>query len=62
VEVDGYRPRDELVYVTYTRVGQQVSRFAMRGDKTMFLFTWADDDPSLPAAGRPGGTAQGPVR
>jgi 2-polyprenyl-6-methoxyphenol hydroxylase-like FAD-dependent oxidoreductase len=40
--VDGYRPRDELAYVMYTEVGQQVGRFAMRGDRTMFLFTFAD--------------------
>ena len=43
-EVAGYRPRDELAYVTYTEVGQQVGRFAMRGDRTMFLFTFADDE------------------
>ncbi len=42
-EVAGYRPRDELAYVTYTEVGQQVGRFAMRGDRTMFLFTFVDD-------------------
>ena len=41
-EAQGYRPRDELVYVMYTEVGQQVSRFAMRDDRTMFLFTFAD--------------------
>jgi 2-polyprenyl-6-methoxyphenol hydroxylase-like FAD-dependent oxidoreductase len=44
--VDGYRPRDELTYVMYTEVGQQVGRFAMRGDRTMFLFTFADENPS----------------
>jgi len=44
-EVEGYRPRDELVYVMYTEVHQQVARFAMRGDRTMFLFTFADDQP-----------------
>ena len=43
-QVQGYRPRDELVYVMYTQVGQQVGRFAMRDDRTMFLFTFADDD------------------
>jgi 2-polyprenyl-6-methoxyphenol hydroxylase-like FAD-dependent oxidoreductase len=47
-EAEGYRPRDELVYVMHTSVGQQVSRFAMRNDRTMFLFTFADDDPELP--------------
>ncbi len=43
-EIKGYRPRDELVYVMYTQVGQQVVRFAMRDDRTMFLFTFADED------------------
>lgn len=41
-EVKGYRPREELVYVMYTEVGQQVGRFAMREDRTMFLFVFAD--------------------
>jgi 2-polyprenyl-6-methoxyphenol hydroxylase-like FAD-dependent oxidoreductase len=36
-EASGYRPQDELVYVMYTEVGQQVGRFAMRGDRTLFL-------------------------
>ncbi len=44
--VSGYRPRDELTYVMYTQVGQQVGRFALRGDRTMFLFTFADDNAS----------------
>jgi 2-polyprenyl-6-methoxyphenol hydroxylase-like FAD-dependent oxidoreductase len=39
-EVEGYGPRDELVYVMYTEVGQQVGRFAMRGDRTLFLLTF----------------------
>ncbi|UQA57653.1 FAD-binding domain [Polyangium aurulentum] len=43
-EVAGYRPRDEEVYVLYTQVGQQVARFAMREDRTMFLFVFADED------------------
>jgi 2-polyprenyl-6-methoxyphenol hydroxylase-like FAD-dependent oxidoreductase len=43
-EVKGYQPRDELVYVMYTQVGQQVVRFAMRGDSTMFLFSFKDHD------------------
>ena len=42
-EAPGYRPRDELTYVMYTEVGQQVSRFAMRGDRTMFLFIFEDE-------------------
>ena len=40
-EAEGYRPRDELVYVMYTEVGRQVGRFAMRDDRTMFLFIFA---------------------
>lgn len=43
-EVQGYRPRDELVYVMYSEVGQQVGRFAMRGDRSMFLFIFADSE------------------
>ncbi|KTC82711.1 FAD-binding domain [Legionella cincinnatiensis] len=42
-EVDGYRPRDELVYVMYKQVGQQVGRFAKRDDRTMFLFIFTDE-------------------
>ena len=38
--VDGYRPRDELVYVTYATTGRQVGRFALDGDRTMFLFVF----------------------
>ena len=40
-EVEGYRPRDELAYTMYTEVGQQVGRFAMHRDRTLFLFTFA---------------------
>ncbi len=43
-EIEGYRTRDELVYVTHTQVGQQVGRFAMRDDRTMFFFIFADED------------------
>lgn len=49
-QVDGYQPRDELTYVMYPQVGQQVARFSMRDDRTMFLFTFADADPGDPAA------------
>jgi 2-polyprenyl-6-methoxyphenol hydroxylase-like FAD-dependent oxidoreductase len=48
LEVSGYRPRDELTYVLYTEVGQQVGRFTMRGDRTLFLFTFADPDEAGP--------------
>ena len=41
--VDGYRPRDELTYVTYNTQGRQVARFALRDDRTMFLFVFRDE-------------------
>lgn len=47
--VSGYRPRDELVYVIHTEIGQQVGRFSMRDDRTMFLFVFADPNPNIPA-------------
>jgi 2-polyprenyl-6-methoxyphenol hydroxylase-like FAD-dependent oxidoreductase len=47
-QVEGYAHRDELVYVLYTEVGQQVGRFSMRDNRTLFLFTFADDDPAVP--------------
>jgi 2-polyprenyl-6-methoxyphenol hydroxylase-like FAD-dependent oxidoreductase len=43
-----YSPRDELVYVMYTEVGQQITRFPMRDGSTVFLFTFADAGPSIP--------------
>jgi 2-polyprenyl-6-methoxyphenol hydroxylase-like FAD-dependent oxidoreductase len=48
--VDGYRPRDELTYVTYNTAGRQVGRFALRGDRTMFLFIFRADHDSADAA------------
>src|SRR5581483_9667710 len=47
---EGYRPRDELTYVMYTEVGHHISRLSLRDDRTMFLFTFADADPALPAS------------
>ena len=44
-QAQGYRPRDELVYVSYAIPGRQVARFAMREDRTMFLFVFAADRP-----------------
>ena len=45
---EGYAPREELVYLLHTAVGRQIARFSLRGDRTMFLFTFEDHDPSLP--------------
>lgn len=42
-ELDGYRPRDELVYVSHGVPGRQISRFTMRDDKTLFLFVFRDE-------------------
>lgn len=47
-EVEGYRPRDELVYLAYTTPGRMVSRFAMHGEKTLFLFVFTADHMSGP--------------
>ncbi|MGE0008286.1 MAG: FAD-binding domain [Parvibaculaceae bacterium] len=42
-DVAGYRPRDELVYVSRSQPGRQISRFSMRDDRTLFLFVFRDD-------------------
>lgn len=41
-EVDGYRPRDDLVFISHNLPGRQISRFSMRDDKTLFLFLFLD--------------------
>jgi 2-polyprenyl-6-methoxyphenol hydroxylase-like FAD-dependent oxidoreductase len=48
-EVEGYRPRDDLVYVMYPEVGQEVSRFTLRNDRTLFLFTFTDPESHGPS-------------
>ncbi|ORV98329.1 FAD-binding domain [Mycobacterium kyorinense] len=42
-EAEGYRPRDELVYLAYNAPGRMVGRFAMREDRTLFLFVFTAD-------------------
>jgi 2-polyprenyl-6-methoxyphenol hydroxylase-like FAD-dependent oxidoreductase len=42
-EVDGYRPRDDLVYVSHAVPGRQISRFSLRGGTTLFLFVFRDE-------------------
>jgi 2-polyprenyl-6-methoxyphenol hydroxylase-like FAD-dependent oxidoreductase len=42
-EVQGYRPRDELVYVSHGAPGRQIARFALRDDRTLFLFVFRDE-------------------
>jgi 2-polyprenyl-6-methoxyphenol hydroxylase-like FAD-dependent oxidoreductase len=50
-EAKGYRPRDDLVYVSHTRPGRQTSRFSMRDDRTLFLFVFREEqlDGPVPA-------------
>jgi 2-polyprenyl-6-methoxyphenol hydroxylase-like FAD-dependent oxidoreductase len=51
-EVNGYRPRDEGVYIIYNRPGRMLGRFALHDDRTLFLFIFAFDSrgPDLNAA------------
>jgi len=42
-EVDGYRPRDENVYLMYGKPGRMLGRFTLRNDRTLFLFVLAAD-------------------
>ena len=42
-DVSGYTPRDELTYVSYAVPGRQISRFAMRDDRTLFLAVFRDE-------------------
>jgi 2-polyprenyl-6-methoxyphenol hydroxylase-like FAD-dependent oxidoreductase len=53
-ELAGYRPRDELVYVMHGAPGRQISRFALRGDRTLFLFVFVDEllGGEMPGGGR----------
>jgi 2-polyprenyl-6-methoxyphenol hydroxylase-like FAD-dependent oxidoreductase len=47
-EAQGYRPRDEDVYVIYSEPSQMVARFALHDDRTLFLFVFTRDDSSPP--------------
>ena len=47
-EVSGYRPRDEDVYVMYSRPGRSLGRFTMRENRTLFLFVFATGNDALP--------------
>lgn len=42
--IEGYRPRDELVYMMHPVPGRQVSRFSLRDDRSMFLFVFRSQD------------------
>ena len=49
-EARGYRPRDEDVYITYSKPGRMLGRFTLRDDRTLFLFVFAATGPSLPSS------------
>ncbi|HEY9775993.1 MAG TPA: FAD-dependent monooxygenase [Planktothrix sp.] len=38
---EGYEPRDEGSYVSYSAPGQMIARYALRNNKTVFFFTFA---------------------
>ncbi|HEY4216708.1 MAG TPA: FAD-binding domain [Gemmatimonadaceae bacterium] len=42
-EVEGYRPRDDLVFISHDLPGRQISRFTLRDNRTMFLFIFRDE-------------------
>ncbi len=48
-EIDGYRPREEDIYVLYGRPGRMLGRFTLHDDRTLFLFVFAVEDSPLPA-------------
>lgn len=41
-EASGYRPRDENAYIMYCEPGRMVGRVALRDDKVLFLFVFAE--------------------
>lgn len=45
-EVRGYATRDEDVYVIYGEAGRMLARFALRDDRTLFLFVFTADGDS----------------
>jgi 2-polyprenyl-6-methoxyphenol hydroxylase-like FAD-dependent oxidoreductase len=50
LEVRGYRPRDEDVYLMYGWPGRMVGRFTQHDDRTLLLFIFATNGRPLPAA------------
>jgi 2-polyprenyl-6-methoxyphenol hydroxylase-like FAD-dependent oxidoreductase len=47
-EVSGYQPREENVYVMYSRPGRSLGRFTLRENRTLFLFVFATGNDALP--------------
>jgi 2-polyprenyl-6-methoxyphenol hydroxylase-like FAD-dependent oxidoreductase len=48
-EAEGYRPRDDDIYLMYGRPGRMIGRFSLHDDSTLFLFVFATPDNALPA-------------
>jgi len=44
-QAKGYRPRDELTYVSHAVPGKQIARLSLHGDRTMFLLVFAAQEP-----------------
>ena len=53
LEADGHRPREKLVYVAHGTPGPMVARFALRNDRTLFLFVFRHTVTAGPDAGEP---------
>ncbi|TPI48019.1 FAD-binding domain [Mesorhizobium sp. B2-9-1] len=49
-EVEGYRPRDEDVYLMYGLPGRMLGRFTLHGNRTLFLFVFTVEESPLPTA------------
>jgi 2-polyprenyl-6-methoxyphenol hydroxylase-like FAD-dependent oxidoreductase len=49
LEVGGYRPRNDDVYLMYNQPERMLGRVSLRGDRALFLFVFACKPDSLPA-------------
>jgi 2-polyprenyl-6-methoxyphenol hydroxylase-like FAD-dependent oxidoreductase len=47
-EVQGYRPRDDQVYIIFNEPGRMLGRFALHEDRTLFLFVFTAGESSAP--------------
>ncbi|MGB7973967.1 MAG: FAD-binding domain [Roseiarcus sp.] len=47
-ETEGYRPRDEDVYVLHNALGAMVGRVALRNDRSLFIFIFTAENGALP--------------
>lgn len=48
-EADGYRPRDDDVYVMYGKPGHMLGRVTLRNDKSLFLFVFTEEPGAGPS-------------